>query len=387
MTMPSNIYLRPWASVLSVFLAACGSSPTPLKVTPKPPASANVVVPEAPKLAEPAPVPESPAVAAPENVVMTPTIATKELQVVQSIDVGKWPEGVALAGDIAWVAESGQRQLAKIDLKKGTVLSHANVGRLPVNMVSGLDGSVYALEHTDQRVRVVNAKGVISEFARLPDGPEGMVVDDGALWVLLWEKHSSADSTVVRIDLKTKAQKRSPKLGPNAWQIGVGHDHIWVGHETRISVIDKNTLEKKASIVLSDGLPAEASQFRTDFGRVAVGPKGVYGDLNLGVLRIDPQKMVITHRKRLGQLPLYMVALENVLWVATREGSIFQLDPETLDIRAEHKASAPIKVHDLKVRDGLLYVTEAPRPNSTDPKDESGSLRVFRPDMTEPAAK
>ncbi|HRI62879.1 MAG TPA: hypothetical protein PK156_01545, partial [Polyangium sp.] len=202
---------------------------------------------------------------------------------------------------------------------------------------------------------------------------------DGALWVLLWDKNSSADSTVVRIDLKTKTQKRSPKLGPNAWQIAVGHDSVWVGHETRISVIDKSTLQKKADIALTDGVPQESSQKRTEFGRMASGPQGVYGDYNLGVVRIDPKTLSIAKRKRLGQMPLYMVALTNDLWAATREGSIWQLDPETLDVKAEHKLPKPGDFRDLKFRDGLLYVTESAPKGAKD--EEAGWLRVLKPDV------
>lgn len=366
--------------VFPLVMSACGAPTTnptpPPSSTPPTVASASVAPTPEPKVDPPQPKTE----VAPPAPPAPPSIPTKELQVAHSIDVGKWPEGIALVGDHAWVAESGQRRLAKIDLQQAKVVAHVNVGRLPVNMVTGPDDTVYALEFTDQRVRAVNSKNAATDHSRLPDSPQHMVLEDNALWVLLWDKASSADSTVVRIDLKTKAQKRSPKLGPNAWQVAMGHDRVWVGHEARISVLDKGTLEKKGDVALSDGAPTEASPKRTTFGRVVAGPQGIYGDYNSSVVRVDPKELKVTHRAKLGQLPLYMATTTNDLWVATREGSIWQLDPTTLEVRAEHKLPSVAQFHDLKVRDGLLYVTDFPRPGATD----DGRLLVLRPASTAP---
>lgn len=371
--------MRFCAFVIPLLLSACGAStadptprPTPLATTsssaqvtpPAPPTSASAATPMPLASSAAAVVPPAP-----------PGIPKRDLQIVQSINVGKWPEGVTLAGETAWVAESGQRQLAKIDLQTAKVVSHLDVGRLPVNLVTGPGDVVYALEVTDQKVRQIDTQGKTSEFAKLPDAPQFLAIDDDALWVLLWEKASSAAATVMRIDLKKKTKKRSAKLGPNAWQLGVGHDFVWVGHDGRISILDKVKLAKKTEIALDDGSHADAPGKRKAFGRIAVGPRAVYSDYNLGVVRVDPKQFGITHRKELGQLPLYMVATDKDLWVAGREGSIWQLDPDTLDVRAEHKLSFVLQFHDLKVRNELLFVTDFPRPGSSD----DGRLLILRP--------
>lgn len=367
-----------FAAFFSLFTSAC-SAPTTNHSSPvEPPAPSSTGAPaQIVSVSPPTPAvtPELTADKPPTPPTKPSAIPTKELQIVQAIDLGKWPEGVTLAGDYAWIAESGQRRLAKVDLQKATVVAHVNVGRLPVAMATGPDDSVYSLLGTDQIVSVVNAKGVSSTLARVPDSPEDMVLEDGALWVLLWDKASSANSTVVRVDLKTRTQKRSPKLGRNAWQIAFGHERIWVGHEARISVLDPVTLDKKTEIALIDDTPPESLSLRTTFGRIAAGPAGIYSDVNLSVVRIDPQQLTVTHRALLHQLPLHMVATPNDLWVATREGSIWQLDPLTLDVRAEHKLTPRPAIHDLKVRDGLLYITDSPRSGSK----EDGRLLVLRP--------
>lgn len=143
-----------------------------------------------------------------------------------------------------------------------------------------------------------------------------------------------------------------------------------------MSVLDRATLQAKPEISLRDELPPEDSQVRKEFGRVTVGAKSVYGDYNLGVVRIDPTTMKVVQRKHLDQMPMYMDAQSDGLWVATREGSVFQLDPETLEIRAEFKGAEKLTVQGFQVRNGLAYITEYPRPDAKD--IEEGWLRVFR---------
>lgn len=363
-----------YASILPLFLLACSSaSPNPTArahSAPPPMTSATTPIPP--------PSPPPPPPSAPENAVATPAIPTQELQLLQAISLGKWPAGVAVFSDFAWVAESGVRSMAKIDLKTNKVINRVNVGRLPVDVVTGPDESIYVLERTDQIVRKISNKGIATEFARLPDAPQHTVIDNEALWVLLWDKGSSADSSIIRIDLKTKAQKRSAKLGPNAWQIGVNENHVWVGHELEMSVLDKGSLQVKPAISLrGDQMPSENSQLRAEFGRVATGPKGVYGDYNMGVVRIDPTKFEIVRRKHLGQMPMFMIPSGNDLWVATREGSIFSLNAETLDIQVELKAPERLTIQGFQVRDGLFYTTEYPRPDAKD--KEEGWLRIWKP--------
>ena len=78
----------------------------------------------------------------PDQVVIAPEI----------IDVGKWAEGLAWDGRSLWVAESGQRTVARIDLAARRVVEHVKVGRLPTDMVATSAGAVDALVATDKSV-------------------------------------------------------------------------------------------------------------------------------------------------------------------------------------------------------------------------------------------
>lgn len=94
------------------------------------------------------------AVAAPEN---SPAINRGKFEdispVKRVVAVGKWPEGAAVGADGAmWIAESGARQIARIDLSTGEVAARIPVGRLPVSMTATPDGTVYAAVFTDGKL-------------------------------------------------------------------------------------------------------------------------------------------------------------------------------------------------------------------------------------------
>jgi len=111
--------------------AACGEVPSPADETKAPPAA-----PAPPAAAAPAPA------RAPAERALTPRI----------IPVGKWAEGIAFDGTSLWVAESGQRTIAQVNVESGKVVRHVNVGRFPVGMTSAADGSIYTLLKTDKLI-------------------------------------------------------------------------------------------------------------------------------------------------------------------------------------------------------------------------------------------
>ncbi|MEZ5853191.1 MAG: hypothetical protein R3D67_00040 [Hyphomicrobiaceae bacterium] len=66
--------------------------------------------------------------------------------------VGKWPEGIVYDGDAFWIAESGQRRIARLDERNGAVTKRIAVGRLPVDMLGASRGRIFALVYTDRLV-------------------------------------------------------------------------------------------------------------------------------------------------------------------------------------------------------------------------------------------
>lgn len=171
--------------------------------------------------------------AASDDVVLQPAV----------IQVGKWAEGVAFDGTSMWVAESGQRTIAKID-RNGRVIDRAKVGRLPVAMVSNGDGIVYSLVHTDQLVWRQPNNGRGGAFARLGTCPEAMTISARHLWVVTLPSCSSQSSQLVRIDLNSGRQARSQVLGEWGQAVTTYGNRVWIAHARgpAITVVDQNSL-------------------------------------------------------------------------------------------------------------------------------------------------
>lgn len=159
-----------------------------------------------------------PAPATADDITMTPAV----------IEVGKWPEGLALIGDSLWVAESGDQSLAKYEPAAGTLVERIKAGRLPVNLATA-GNTVYATINTDKKIFQQGPAGTGKVIASTgSDAPEALASDDDAVHVLLHLEGSSADSAVMRIDPATGTTARSPSLGANATDLVVSGEHLWV---------------------------------------------------------------------------------------------------------------------------------------------------------------
>jgi len=159
-----------------------------------------------------------PAMAGADEITVTPTV----------INVGKWPEGLALIGESLWVAESGDRALAKYEAATGTLIERLEVGRLPVHLATAGD-TFFATINTDKKIWQQTPKGpgkVIGTTGA--DTPEAIAAAADAIQVLLHLNGSSEDTAVMRLDPASGATTRSSSLGANATDLAVAAEHLWV---------------------------------------------------------------------------------------------------------------------------------------------------------------
>ena len=164
------------------------------------------------------------------------------------IAVGKWAEGFAVDGKWLWVAESGDRTLAKVDFNSGRVVERFKVGRLPTEMVSTGDGNVFAMVATDKKIWSQNGRGRRDNLTQLSECPEAMIADDNDLWALTLPECSSDKSRVIRIDTRSGRQTRSPVLGQWAQALAAHRGSIWVAHarEPALTIVDKASMRPTA---------------------------------------------------------------------------------------------------------------------------------------------
>ena len=160
-------------------------------------------------------------------------------------------------------------------------------------------------------------------FARVADSPHGMVFADGALWVLAWKGNSSADSSIVRIELPSGKLTQSAALGANAWDLGVGFGRVWVAHGKQISVVDQKTLAPLADLAITV----------TDSMHLAIDTNAVYITDGGSVERIDPTSGQVTHKAMLGELVYVLQNAGEEIVAATQPGKIYRLDAATLAIK------------------------------------------------------
>ncbi len=227
-------------------------SETPAPVVEAAPEPA--VVPE-PKVEEPAQV----AVAEPEREPEQPPAETAagddgylkpDIQP-QVFPLGKWPEGVVIANNAIWVAESGSKRIVKIDPGAGDLLDAVTVGRLPVSMAADPDGNVYAAAFTDGKIfkQPPEGKGKIIASFKRPSFIRGMSYGNDALYVATSTEENERTTTVSRIDPQSGKITKSEPLLFDTNRIVVMGDKIWIlDTQSQVYMLDGYTLQQLESV-------------------------------------------------------------------------------------------------------------------------------------------
>ena len=145
------------------------------------------------------------------------------------IPVGKWPEGIASDGRYLWVAESGSRRIAKVDQRRGRIVSRVKVGRLPVQMMALADGRILSLVHTDKKLwQQPTPKGKGRTLARIGDCPVSMTGDSAGIWVATYVNCTGDKSKIFEIDPQTGKTRRRFDLQDGAFDISSNHQAVFV---------------------------------------------------------------------------------------------------------------------------------------------------------------
>ncbi len=270
--------------------------------------------------------------------------------------VGKWPEGIAWDGTSLWVAESGQRQLARLDPHTGRVVERVKVGRLPVGVVATSDGHVHASVATDKTIWQQPGAGKRGRaIARLKQYPQAIDGDDQTLWVLTWINGSSAQTQVARIDLRTGKSSLSPVLPKNGFDLAVG-DLVWTLHrydgENRSELIglDRTSLAVRSRIA-----------FQGYGNRVVVGRGGVFAAGGPGgglVVKLDPQSGRETARFTFNSTVGALATDGDQVIAMDMEGTIRILSADRLSLlRTIHLKAGQYRPQSILLAGGTLFIS------------------------------
>lgn len=245
------------------------------------------------------------------------------------VPLGRWPEGLAWDGAALWIAESGVQRIARVDPAAGRVTETVRVGRLPVDMAAGTDGTVYALVATERAVFARKRGGTGAVLSGVAGCPERLALSGTTLLVLTWPDCSSADSKVVAIDTATARSRTSPSLGKDAVAIAAAGDHAWVLHrDGALDVVDIAALTKRATVTIGGATLAMAASESAVFVGGLDRPDG---NASL-VVRIDVASRAVTHRGTLpgaGRVSAIASAGRHII-VADELGALFALSADDL---------------------------------------------------------
>ena len=148
----------------------------------------------------------------------------------QAFPVGVWPEGIAIANNAIYVAESGARRIVKLDPGSGDLLEAIPVGRLPVGMTSDTDGNVYTAVVTDGKLFKQTPEGtgkVVATFKR-PSYIRSLSFGNGSVYVATTTETGERTTTVTRFDVESGKVKASAPLGFDTRKIVMLGDKPWI---------------------------------------------------------------------------------------------------------------------------------------------------------------
>ena len=161
-----------------------------------------------------------------------PTTST----VVQRINVGNGPVGIAYAEGSIWVANTGDSTITKIDADSGKPTRTLPIAATELAFGAG---TLWATESAASQVaRIDPTTGNIVQTIHVGNGPAGIAFGRGAAWVA-----NSLDGTVSRIDPSTNQVAAVTPTGNGPVAIAVGSGLVWVSNRFggTLAVIDPRT--------------------------------------------------------------------------------------------------------------------------------------------------
>jgi virginiamycin B lyase len=280
-----------------------------------------------------------------------------------TIPVGVNPAGIAIGGGSAWVANSGEGTVSRIDLR-----GNRQVARIPVGDPSGLTGceshNIHQTPHGDFRIRncdlpkavaastgaIWTARGDTRSLVRI-DPATGRVVatvpidveawyiaaSDTAVWVSDWRSN-----TVVRVDVATNRPVATIQNLPNGpTGIAIAPGSVWVASSRAdvLTKIDSATNQVVASV------PTDLVPLPVTYAYGSIWVRNEFREGNGTVQRVDPQAnrvvATIPVGPEIGRDGLDALAdLAGGVWVAGLQTE--EIDPVTNRVtrRLRHSANA-----------------------------------------------
>ena len=268
-------------------------------------------------------------------------------RLLSQLPVGSSPTGLAVVGKVAWVANTADNTVTRVDTATGSSTS-TDVGTAPVATVATGD-SVWVANSGSGSLTRLDASGRPTLTLQVGGTPSALAYDRGVIWMT-----DTAAGTLVRVDPTTGKFAVAAHLGVSLSAVAAHGDDVWVTDSISGDVIDYSV--SSAKIV-------QSVHVGNDPRSLAVVGDTVWVATNLvgTVNRIDSRTAAITAALPVGAGPTSVVADGKRVWVAAQDaGWLTEIDPSRARVlRQVRTGSRPFG---LVLQGGRLWVTAGADP-------------------------
>jgi YVTN family beta-propeller protein len=224
----------------------------------------------------------------------------------QTIAVGAAPSGIVFAAGAVWVTNSLDGTVSRIDPAADRVVQTISVGSYPSGIAAGA-GSIWVANSQDGTVsRLDDREGRAVATIALDAKPTGVAFGAGSLWVT-----SQAADAVLLVDPDRNEAVQRIHVGSGPTGVSVAGRDVWVANslDGTVSRIDGRRTAVTATIGVGDRPVA-----------VAATPASAWVANELGgtLARIDARGNRVVRRIEVGQGPAAIALASGVPWVAVK---------------------------------------------------------------------
>jgi YVTN family beta-propeller protein len=236
-------------------------------------------------------------------------------EIVNQIEVGDQPGGIAVGEGSIWVTNQGSGTVSRIDPKTRAVVDTIDVGRQPAGIAVD-NGSVWVANSGERSISRVNvATGRVVDTIETGNGPSAVVVGANAVWIT-----AVADGSLIRLDPSTG--KTGEPIGVGSLPIAAAADErgIWVVSQDAGTVTH---FDPRSGLALAAPVPVGSRPVGVALG---AGSVWVANSGDGSVTRIDPSAHRVTQVIDVGGAPAGLAVAGRNLWVADSSGAIERVD-------------------------------------------------------------
>lgn len=225
-----------------------------------------------------------------------------------TIPVGVNPAGIAVSGRHAWVANSGEGTVTKIDVGTNRQVGKVVVGD-PANLEGCASHNIHQTPHGDFRIRNC-------------DLPKAVAVSTGAVWAGKGDTRS-----LVRIDPASDRIVATIPIGIEAWYIAASDTAVWVSDWRANTVVRVDPASGRVAATIA-GLPNGPTGVA-----ISPGAAWVASSRAATVTKIDSATNRVVDTIGTDMTPLPVTYAYGSIWVRNEfqegNGTVQRIDPAT----------------------------------------------------------